>query len=185
MESEHNDDDDERHEEAFGDHIGISSLCRDEINHIKNNNLYVSGFSLEKHDADLFSDLAWELLGRYIAGNAQMERINLSQCGLTDSNTSILFRGLDKCIPLTDLELSANLFGIVGIQRMLPFLKRAQNILATLLISRHWNATFSHAYANLAFARTTYSASRHWKITQTLKNFGCKRAPLGSRAADL
>ena len=70
MESGHNDDDDERHEEAFGEHIGLSSGCRDEINQIKENDPDLTTLSLQCVDAEQFTDLAWELLGGYVANNA-------------------------------------------------------------------------------------------------------------------
>ena len=43
-------------------------------------------------DAEKFSDLAWELLGGYIANNDHLEDIDLSVCRLTDSNMCHLFK---------------------------------------------------------------------------------------------
>ena len=69
MVTEHNSSDDENFREAFGRHTGIFPDCVDEINGIKDNDPNLTAFSLRSHDAENFSDLAWELLGGYIAAD--------------------------------------------------------------------------------------------------------------------
>lgn len=63
MESDRNVDDDDNFRAAFGDHTGISSRCRDAINQIKSNDPDLTEFVMASDNADIFSDLAWELLG--------------------------------------------------------------------------------------------------------------------------
>ena len=59
--------DDENYRAAFGEHTGISSEGRDEINRIKDNDPDLKKISPRMCDVENFSDLAWELLGGYIA----------------------------------------------------------------------------------------------------------------------
>eukprot|EP00579_Thalassiosira_antarctica_P027438 CAMPEP_0202005590 /NCGR_PEP_ID=MMETSP0905-20130828/10580_1 /ASSEMBLY_ACC=CAM_ASM_000554 /TAXON_ID=420261 /ORGANISM="Thalassiosira antarctica, Strain CCMP982" /LENGTH=148 /DNA_ID=CAMNT_0048563177 /DNA_START=148 /DNA_END=591 /DNA_ORIENTATION=- len=124
---------DEEHREAFEEVIGISQSCKDEINMIKNNDSDLEEFSLENvyaapGDVDYFSDLAWELLGRYIADNDHLVNIDLSLCHLTDEKNSLLFKYLTKARSLTTLNIANNNVGLNGIQSMVPLLKNAQSL---------------------------------------------------------
>jgi len=67
----------EQFNQAFGDHTGIHEDCRDDIDNIKDNNDDVSKFELISSDAGRFTDLAWELLGRYIANNNRLTEIGM------------------------------------------------------------------------------------------------------------
>ena len=63
------------HQQAFGN-ILISDECQNEIRLIQNNQpTNDNKFSLHIDDAVLFRDLAWKLLGRYIANNTHLEAI--------------------------------------------------------------------------------------------------------------
>mmetsp|Transcript_3160 Transcript_3160/g.5764 ORF Transcript_3160/g.5764 Transcript_3160/m.5764 type:complete len:510 (+) Transcript_3160:97-1626(+) len=126
---------DEEHREAFEEVIGISQSCKDEINMIKNNDSDLEEFSLENvyaapGDVDYFSDLAWELLGRYIADNHHLYRIDLSflHSHLTDENMTHLFKKLTRSRSLKKMDLLCNEFGLSGIQSMVPLLKNAQSL---------------------------------------------------------
>ena len=85
-----------------------------------------------------FSDLAWELLGGYIANNKYLEEIHLTGCHLTDSNMCHLFKNWKRAGSLKRLDLSGNEFGIDGIRSMVPFLKNSRN-LSKLDISENRN----------------------------------------------
>ena len=86
MASEQRNGEDERHRAAFGrDHTGVSDRGRRDINLIKNNDADLTEFSLGSGDAGKFTDMAWELLGGYIAHNDHLRYLNLSY-RLTDSN---------------------------------------------------------------------------------------------------
>ena len=98
------------------------------INRVKNNDPDLTEFSLRLSDVENFTNLAWELLGGYIADNDYVEYINLSQCRLTDSNVAPLFGGLANAGPLKKLLLSYNNFGIDGIRSMVPLLTNAPNL---------------------------------------------------------
>ena len=74
---------DEQFNQAFGEHTRISPTRRNYINRIRQ--LFrVKEFSLYRSDADRFTDLAWRLLGRYIANSNHLEKITLSRCGITN-----------------------------------------------------------------------------------------------------
>ena len=136
-----------QHEQAFGEHSGISNHAREEINNIKRNK-YCSDFELSSRDATNFTDLAWKLLGRYIANNTVLKRvcledydisdehisslfrnmasnshleyIDLPRCTLTDSKLVALFRGLTRSTSIKSLNLGQNAFGMDGVQSMIP-----------------------------------------------------------------
>ena len=127
MESERNSDD-ENYCAAFGEHSAISQNCIERINRIKNNDPDLTEFSPGPADTEQFTDLAWELLGGYIANNDHLDYIDLSVCGLTDSKISLLFQGLANGSPLKELDLSHNNLGVDGVRRMVPFLESARNL---------------------------------------------------------
>ena len=96
-----------------------------------NNDPDLTTLSLQCVDAEQFTDLAWELLGGYIANNDSLDDIDLSGCHLDDSNISLLFRGLAEGGPLKKLNLSHNNLGIDGIRSMVPFLKKCSEYQGT------------------------------------------------------
>ena len=90
MEGERNNINDEEHYKAFGENIRIFEKSRYKINQIGNNDPDFNSFNMVNHDVEHFSDLAWELLGRYIADNNHLEGIGLVHCGLTNEKNASL-----------------------------------------------------------------------------------------------
>ena len=118
---------DHRHREAFGENTNISQCCRERIYDIKDNDPDLTEFSLERYDAERFTDLAWELLGGYIANNEYLVIIRLR--GLADSKLPLFFPGLSGgSHHIKNLDLSSNELGIDGVRNMVPFLKKARNL---------------------------------------------------------
>ena len=56
---------DEQFDQAFGEHTGISQRLRERINDIRQL-AQIEEFPLYPNNAELFSDMAWILLGRYL-----------------------------------------------------------------------------------------------------------------------
>ena len=77
-------DEDEQFNQAFGEHVNISQACRVTLNHIKNNDAVNTNFTMDRIDTSRFTDQAWRLLGRYIANNTHLEKVDLHRCGITD-----------------------------------------------------------------------------------------------------
>lgn len=121
-------DEDEQFRQAFVEHTGISTRCRDEIRMIKNNDEDFNMFNLNPHDAVVFTNQAWELLGRYIANNTHLNMVDLGIRGLTNETMTLLFEELTGCASLHHLYLNHNDFGIVGIRCMLPFLESSSTL---------------------------------------------------------
>ena len=71
-----------------------------------------------------FSDLTWELLGRYIAANDHLCAASFSSCNVSDSDTKALMRGLTHSLVLKSFDLSDNEIGPDGIKVVTPFLRR-------------------------------------------------------------
>ena len=113
--------------QAFGEHTGISNRRRDYINDVRQLQR-VKEFSLQRFDARHFTDMAWRLLGRYIAKNNHLNKIDLGSCGITDQNMSSLFYELTCSSSLTKLVLVGNSFGIDGLRSMVPFLQNSPNL---------------------------------------------------------
>jgi len=113
---------DEQHQQAFGEHTGLCREARDCINGIKNNHYGVNELKISSSDAEKFTDLAWRLLGRYIANNSHLEKVFLIRCGITDEKMASLFYELTYSSSLKDLYLCHNNFGIDGVRSMIPFL---------------------------------------------------------------
>ena len=120
--------------QAFGEHTGVSGSCRADINRIKNNDPDFTKLVLETFDAAEFTDLAWQLLGRYIANNNHLEKIDLEVCNLTNEKMVLLFKELVKS-SICKLDIRDNPFGI-GVRSMVPFLKNSPN-LSILDLSRN------------------------------------------------
>ena len=108
------------------------------INHIKDNNNVIDELSLYSEDADRFTDLAWRLLGRYIANNTHMKEVFLNSCNLTDEEMSLLFKELVKSVSLERLDIDDNRFGIDGVRSMVPLLQNSPH-LSTLMMGGNRN----------------------------------------------
>jgi len=85
-----------------------------------------------------WTEEAWELLGRDVAGNEYLREIQLTPTAeyndradtgvLNDQNMTSLFRGLTRSDSLREMYLRQNAFGVGGIQAMVPFLQNSSNI---------------------------------------------------------
>lgn len=119
-----------QHRLAFGRYTDvISDECLEEIRMIKNNQPTDSNvFLLNVEDADEFTDQAWKLLGRYIANNTHLVKIDLDGCHLTDEKMTLFFSELVRSSSLKSLLLGDNEFGIAGVQSMVLFLRNAPNL---------------------------------------------------------
>ena len=77
-------DEDEQFQLAFGEQTNVPRHCRKQINDIRNNNPDNTEFSLQFQHVSNFSDLALELIGRYIASNTHLKVVKFSIMGLDD-----------------------------------------------------------------------------------------------------
>jgi len=83
---------------------------------------------LRLFDANLFTNLSWKLIGRYIANNSHLKRLSLDECGLTDEKMALLFSELVSSSSLQRLDLDFNRFGTEGVRSMEPFLQNCPNL---------------------------------------------------------
>jgi len=114
-------EEDEEFEQAFGGYTRISQPCRDSIHHIKENNgSLVELFLVEGLH---FSELAWRLLGRYIANNTHLERLIINGC--LENQIMSLFT-ISRS--LKEFDISDNTIGIEGVQNIVPFLQNSPNL---------------------------------------------------------
>jgi hypothetical protein len=120
-------DEDEQFNQVFGEHTGISIKGINDINDIRRLRR-VKEFYLQAWNARKFTDLAWRFLGRYIANNSHLTRVNLSKCDLTDQQMASLFSELTHSNSLKQLDLDDNVFGIEGLRSMAPFLRNSPNL---------------------------------------------------------
>mmetsp|Transcript_24978 Transcript_24978/g.42799 ORF Transcript_24978/g.42799 Transcript_24978/m.42799 type:complete len:476 (-) Transcript_24978:144-1571(-) len=105
----------------------ISRPCKERINRIKNNDPGFIDFVLQSGVANHFSDLAWKLIGRYIAENEYLKSILMRTRLLDDAKMSIFFNELSRgnSVALKKLELIKADFGINGIRSMVRYLKKS------------------------------------------------------------
>ena len=115
------------HQQAFRYDV-LSEECRNDIRLIQDNNADTDEFLLNTTDAEEFTDLAWKLLGQYIANNMYLSTVDLDRCRITDEKMTLLFRELVRSSSLKVLHLSDNEFGTVGVQKMIPFLQNCPNL---------------------------------------------------------
>ena len=127
-----------QHKQSFGEDSGISQYCKSSIALIRDNNDDLIEFLLGFEDGRKFSDLAWQLLGRYIANNTHLKKVDLEGSGLNDAKMSALFRGLTKSNSIYILDLMENNFGLDGVRCMIPFLENSPQ-LNSLLFGRNAN----------------------------------------------
>jgi len=129
IDSMQEEDDEFQHRLAFGEHTGISDQFFDDIHQIKNNqSLTTNQLVLDWLDAGRFTDLAWRLLGRYIANNTHLHDIKLYHCNITDEIMALLFSELSGSTSLQKLDMCMNRIGIEGIRSMVPLLQNSPNL---------------------------------------------------------
>jgi len=130
--------DDEQHYQAFGGHTGIDEEVREDITRIKNNDPDTIDLTIRRYDAREVTDMAWRLLGRYIANNIHLLEISLDECNLTDEQIISLFSGLTSSTSLRYLDIDDNDFGIDGVRSIIPLLQNCPH-LTTLFMSANTN----------------------------------------------
>jgi len=141
---------DEQFYQAFGEHTGIDEEVRGYVNKIRNNNHDVNKLVLRSDHTNEFTDLARRLLGRYIANNTHLEKLDLDESGLTDEQIIPLFSELTSSKSLDRLDLDDNAFGIQGVRSMLPLLQNSPHI-SNLYLSGNSNFN-SECFEGLASA---------------------------------
>ena len=126
-----NNENDEVHNQAFGD---LSRSSRNTVNRIKGNSKSCTRFSMCRADADPFSDLALELIGKYMASNTRLKDIGFGGLRMDNSRMKLLFQGLTGSKSVESLSFYIRgvdrevVFGADAISDMVPFLKNAPNL---------------------------------------------------------
>ena len=128
-----NADNEEQYELAFGEHTGISSSFTRHIHEIKHNNPNVNLFVLSGDNTPRLSELAWELLGHYIANNAHLSVMKLVNCNLTDEKMLLLFQGLIRSDSIDAINFSSRwtakeVTASPIVQSMSPFLQNSPQL---------------------------------------------------------
>lgn len=77
---------------------------------------------------EIFSYLAWQKLGYYIARNDQLECLSLRRCNLSDENMAAFFHGASRNKQIKVLTLYGNSFGADGMKSLMPFLQHSRNL---------------------------------------------------------
>ena len=148
-----------RHEQAFGEFVYMPEDLREKINAIKNNSQNVKRFQMIADDVDSLSDLAWQLLGRYIAKNTHLEVIRLTKCSLNDNHMRMLMQGLVRSESINEIDLSSTLYansnlnnhlGVDGIRSMIPFLQNSPRL--SVIDLNHNQRIGSEAFESLVSA---------------------------------
>ena len=84
------------------------------------------------------SDLAWKLLGRYIANNTHLKILGLRGCGISNEKMALLCSELVRSESLGHLELDNNEFGIEGLRKnMIPLLQNSPQLKDICFDSNH------------------------------------------------
>jgi len=117
-----------QHEQAFGEFLYMPDDLRAKINHIRNNNQNFKFFQMTADDVTSLSELAWRLLGQYIANNTHLQEIKLTKRNINDNHMRILFQGLIRSDSIKELNLSNMEVGIIGIQSMRSFLRNSPKL---------------------------------------------------------
>ena len=120
--------DDEQYQAAFGEHTGLSDHCRFMIDKIKRNFINFDILRLIELGIGGFPNLAWKLLGRYIANNTHLTILDLRHCRISNEKVALLFGELVGSGSLESVDLDNNEFGIEGLRHMLPFLMNSPKL---------------------------------------------------------
>ena len=134
-------DEEEQFNQAFGEHTGISADCRDIVNRIKNNDNELNYFSIpDSSDAELFTNQAWKLFGRYIANNTHLQKLSLLDFHLNDEQMAVLFGELISSVSLEWLCMSYNHeFGVDGLRCAIPFFRNSNLLTIDFDRNRNFN----------------------------------------------
>ena len=116
--------------------FSISNEGLDILNRLRNNQPMPpicnnNEFSLGSLDVTFrFTDLSWQLLGRYISNNIHLKRVRLDGC-TTDHNMALIFSELTSSSSLEALQIgmfASSEFSINGIRCMVPFLQNSPQL---------------------------------------------------------
>lgn len=124
--------------DAFGRLTRVSRPCRERIDRIKNNDPDFVELTIQAGVANYFSELAWGLLGRYVAGNDYLESISIRTPLLTDATVASLFEGLaGGSRSVRKLALTNTAFGIASSKRLARFLKNSRLTMLEIRENEH------------------------------------------------
>ena len=116
---------DEQFRRVFNGQCDITEECLDIINNVNNNYPNTTDLRINS-DEDILTNLAWRLLGGYIANNTHLIRIILEGPDLTDANMVTLFESYVSSSTLKVLGLFSSNIHIDGVRKMLPLLLNFQ-----------------------------------------------------------
>ena len=74
------------------------------------------------------TDEEWEELGRDIANNTHLTKVELNHRALNNNRVSFLFRGLTRSSSMKELQLDNNYLDTIGVRSIVPFLQNATNL---------------------------------------------------------
>jgi len=126
-------EEDEQFRRVFNGECDISEECLDTIRDVKNNYPTTTNLYIDSNE-DILTELAWRVLGGYIANNTHLTQIVLEGPGLI----STLFESFVRSSSIKLLLLDDNRFGLYGVQQMLPLLLNSPQ-LAELSINNNNN----------------------------------------------
>jgi len=148
--------DEQQYQQAFRANAFISQDCKTFVSLIRDNDDSINEFTVTAeddddedgdeyeyefcNDAENFTDLEWRLLGRYIASNTHIERLNLRNCFLNNEKMASLFGELVNSSSIETLDLDYNTFGVEGIRSVVPFLENSPQ-LTTIMMD--WNVSIN------------------------------------------
>jgi len=151
--------DEQQYQQAFRFNELISQDCKTYVRLIKNNVDSINEFRFTAvddddefdgdeyeyeyeftSDAENFTNLGWRLLGRYIASNTHLLRLNLRNCILNNEKMASLFGQLVNSSSIETLDLDSNTFGVEGIRSVIPFLENSPQ-LTTIMMD--WNTSIN------------------------------------------
>ena len=98
------------------------------LQRIKRNDPSVELIELVGEYIQNMSDEKCEELGRDIANNTHLKKVDSSQELITDQKLSCLFRGLTRSSSIKDMLFNYNQFSAAGVRSMVPFLQSANNL---------------------------------------------------------
>jgi len=133
-----NESEDEQFRRVFHGECDIRNRCLDIINNIKNNYNYPGNYLTIDSNNDHLTNLAWKLLGGYIANNTHLNEVTIDGRDLDNNNMCTLFETLVRSSSLRILFLINNSFDVEGVRSLVPFLGNAPELI-TLSISGNTN----------------------------------------------
>ena len=133
-----NENEDEQFRRVFHGECDIRNRCLDIINNIKNNCNYPGNYLTIDSNNDHLTNLAWKLLGGYIANNTYLSEVTIDGLELNNVNMCTLFETLVRSSSLRILFLVNNSIDIEGVRSIVPFLENSPELI-TLSISGNTN----------------------------------------------